>query len=407
MVQGAPHSWRRVTTPLSLAVVALLAAIALWVAVSEAENPSRVDFFSGAVEITPANVPEGLAVASLSSPTVTLRVRADEDTFSRLSAADFRALVDMAGERQGVSEKRVIVESLRDGVDVVDVTPASVTVNLEQSLSKQLPVQPNLVGSPAQGFSVPAGGVESTPASVRVTGATSLVQLASVATANVNLTGLRVSLQQQFSLIARDARGVDLRGLFLEPANAVIKVSIVQQEVTLGLTVVPQVGGEVADGYYLVSAVAEPVFIPVSGPLELLQAVAYVTTEPVEIGGLRADATRTARLRLPPGVQTTRDSVTVRLKVAPALGEINIAVAPQVVNVAEGLRASLQTSSVSVRLGGDQPTLRALQPGAVRATVNATGLAEGVHVLQPTIVYPQALQLLSTDPTQVVLVLSR
>lgn len=392
-------------TPLLLAVVSLVAAIGLWVAVTDAENPASLHDFGAAIEIVPINVPEGQAVASMSTSSVRVRVRAVDEVFARLSTSDFRATVDL---REQAPEHYVFVRVVgRDDVEVVDVAPASIRVTLEPSMTRQVPVEPQLIGTPAQGFSVPGGGVQSLPAMVNVSGATSLVQQVAYASATVNLTGLRVSLQRQFSLVAKDSRGVDLRPLAIDPPNADIRVNIVQQEVTLGLTVIPQLQGSVAEGYNLVDFRAEPIFLPVSGPLELLQAVAYITTEPLDVSGLNADATRSVRLRLPSGLTTTRDAVTVRLKVAPAIGEQAVTVAPQMTNLGEGLRASLQTASVSVRLGGEIPLLRSLQPGAVRASVNLGGLQEGVHVLRPAISHPAGTQLLSVDPPQVVVVISR
>jgi YbbR domain-containing protein len=163
----------------------------------------------------------------------------------------------------------------------------------------------------------------------------------------------------------------------------------------------------VADGYNLIAIAADPPAVPVAGPLEALQAVTYLTTEPIDASGLRNDLTRTVRLRLPAGFITTRDSVTVRLHVVPARGEVSLSVAPQVTNVGEGLRATVQTSAVAVRVGGELPALRAMQPSALRVSVNASGLAEGVHVLSPTLSVPTGVEVISTDPQQVVVVLRR
>ena len=91
----------------------------------------------------------------------------------------------------------------------------------------------------------------------------------------------------------------------------------------------------------------------------------------------------------------------------PAPGEITLLVAPQASDLGENLKATFQTASVSVRLSGDLPLLRDLQPGAVQAIVSAAGLSEGVHVLAVEIVAPDGVQVVSKDPAQVVLVLGR
>ncbi|MDP3767372.1 MAG: hypothetical protein Q8S13_05105, partial [Dehalococcoidia bacterium] len=111
--------------------------------------------------------------------------------------------------------------------------------------------------------------------------------------------------------------------------------------------------------------------------------------------------------RLPAPLQSLRDNVTVRIKVAPAQGEITLAVAPQVVGLNEALRASIQTSTVTLRLAGELPTLRALLPSAVRVTVNAAGIGEGVHVLEASVSTPEGVRTVAVEPSQVVVVVRR
>jgi YbbR domain-containing protein len=397
--------WRRITTPVALAFISLLSAVALWVAVTDAENPGTIDVFRGAIEVKAVNVPEGYAVARISEP-VSIKVSTDTDTFKKLTIADFQAEVDLSGERRAASEQVVFARVVdRKDVQIVEISPPFVTVTLEQAASKQVPVLVNRVGTLPQGFNVERFDVN--PPSVVVTGATSLVQLVTSAYADVNLTGLRASLLQQYQLTARDSRGADIKGVLLEPAGADVRVNLTQLEVTLALTISPTLQGTVADGYAVVGIAPEPQALQVTGPLEALNAASTLSTEPIDVSGLRGDLTRTARLRLQPGLQTTRDTVTVRIKVAPLTGEMTFSVAPQATNVPEGLRASFQTASVNVRLRGDIPAMRAIQAGSLRATVSAAGLDEGVHVLTPQIAGPEGLQVAALDPPQVVLVLRK
>src|SRR5262249_21730270 len=149
------------------------------------------------------------------------------------------------------------------------------------------------------------------------------------------------------------------------------RLTILQQEIIRSLTVVPQVQGSVADGYNLIAVSTDPPTLAVTGPLELVQALQFVNTDPIDVSGLHADLTRTVRLKSAGGLQASRDNVSVTLKVVPAQGDILVSVAPQVTNVGEGLKAQVQTTSVSVKLHGDLPVLRTLQPGAIKCTVSA------------------------------------
>ena len=400
--------WRRVATPIALAVLSLFAAVVLWVAVTDAENPNRIGTFSGAIEVRPVNVPDGRAVASIQEANVSLRVSAPEDVFERLTTADFRAEVDLSGATgQAPLELRVntrVVGNKEGEVEIIETVPRSVSVTLEASTSKVVPVLANIIGSPPQGFSYER--IEPNPASVRVTGATSLIALVASANADVNLTGRRTSLDEQFRLTPRDAQGADIRGVSVDPTTADIRVVIEQREVTQTLTIVPPVQGSVADGYSLVGITVDPAAIAVSGPLELLTAQSFLTTEAIDLTGLKADTTRSVRLRVPTGLQATRESVSVRIKIVPTEGEMTLTVAPQVTSVPENLRAEIQTSAVAIRLRGELPALQAAA-GSVRATVNAGGLQEGVHVLNISTTVPDNVRVISAEPPQAVVVLRR
>ncbi len=406
MFRPQPPQWRRITTPIALALISLVAAVALWVAVTGAENPQRVATFGGAIEVRPVNVAEGLAVKSIREPAISLTLSASADVLARLTIGDFRAEVDLSGVRAPTSEQVVIARVVsKRQVENVAVSPSIVTVELEPAISRQVPVRPNLVGSPPQGYQV--GPIEPSPGSVRVSGAASLVPFIDAAVADINLTGLRVTTTQQITLISRDSRGADIKGVRLDPPQAEFKVGIIQQEVTLTLTVAPVVTGGVADGYNLVAVTSDPPAIAVSGALDLLQAQSFIGTDPIDASGLRADTVRTVRLKLPAGLQATRESVSVRLRVTPAPGEITLTVTPQLTGLAEGLKATLQTPSLTLRLSGDLPALRAMSPGSVRAVINAGGLEEGVHVLPPTVTTPEGVQVAGLDPGQLVVVLRR
>lgn len=399
--------WRRIATPIALAVVSLFAALVLWIAVSDAENP-QTDVDVPGNQVRAINVPEGLAVRSISPNPVRLTVLADDNVKNRLTPDDFSVTVDLTNARETV-DVFLSAEAIGDerDVEVKAVSPAVVTVVLEPSLTKSVPVRPSPVGSLPQGYTLP-NVPEVNPSTVRITGASSLVSLVDYVSADVNLTGLRANLTQQSSLVPRDARGLEIGRVTVEPARAETKITVQQQEINVQMPVVASLQGAVAEGYNIVGVSVDPPTVPISGSLEATQALTTVSTEPVDVSNLRSDVSRTVRLRPPSGVQTSRDTVTVRIRIAPAQGEIIVNLAPQATNVSDGLTASFQTATIGVRLAGDLPVLKTVTPGTLRATVNASDRQEGVFVLEPQITgLPQGVQVVAMDPTQVVLVLRR
>src|SRR5687768_16965148 len=263
---------RQYLTPVALAFVSLFAALALWVAVTDAENPRETREFRAPLSIEAINVADGLAVGDITQNAVTISVSATDDEFERLTAANFRVQVDMTGVREARSSRSVTVDVVGiDDVQIVSVTPRFVDVVLEQEATKTIPVRVNRIGIQPQGFVV--ASEQANPQEVRVTGATSLIQLVESADVDINLTGVRVNIQQEFPLTPRDGSRADLPRLRLEPDTAEIRMTIVQQETTLLLPVQVQTSGTLPDGYNIDAISADPQLVQVSATLGVLQGI--------------------------------------------------------------------------------------------------------------------------------------
>ena len=153
--------------------------------------------------------------------------------FSRLTTADFRAEVDLTGVRETRSDQVVEGPCRRPATTSRSSrsSPQLVTVTLEPVATKTVPVHANLVGAPPQGFSVPHRRRGQPRARCVSPAPAAWSSSSSSAGADVNLTGLRVSLAAAVPLTPRDASGADIRGVSIEPARADIRVGVAQQEV--------------------------------------------------------------------------------------------------------------------------------------------------------------------------------
>ena len=345
-------------------------------------------------------------MAGLSSNAVQVRVSAPEDVFKTLTTANFTAKIDLTGVRDPKSSQIVLVE-VNDEPDarIVQVSPTFVDVTLENETSKDVPVKVNRTGSLPQGFAVSA--TDANPATVKVTGATSLVQFVQSADLDVNVTGVRANLQRTSRLTARDASGADVPRVTLSPTSAEVKMTVVPQDTRIVLPVVAQPQGSVADGYNITAVTPDPPTIEISGALDILQGLSSITTDPIDVSGAKADLTRSVKIKVPPSVTAARDTVSVTIKVAPIQGTKSVIVAPDLIDVPPDLQASPQTTSLTITVSGDVPTLNNLAPGAVKATVSLAGKTEGVQSMVPQVTVPQGITVVSVQPPQVTVVLRK
>jgi len=390
---------------IGLGLLSLALAVSLWAFVTKEENPTRTDFFSGAIPVEMVNVPQGLAVASLSDAAVSVRVSAPQNIWDELTVEDFRAVADLSTAKARENTVTLRFESKRRQVDVTEVSPRWVTVTLEPVITKVVPVTVKLIGTPPLGYATVPG--KTTPEQVEVTGAESLVGLVEEAVADVNVQGVHVPLEQVFTLVPRDGRGGDIEGVTLNPSTAEVGVPIVQREITQAYVVAPVLRGVPSDGFNVTSIGVEPAFVVITGTIEALQSLTTVATDEVDIDGAASDVVRAAKLRLPSGLTVAgSDTVTVRVSVSPAHGEIMLGLTPTITGLEPGLRGELATGLVEVRVAGEIPVLRSLSPTSLTAVVDVSGLREGQHALPVQVTAPPGVQVVGVEPATVTVTIS-
>ena len=381
-----------------LLLLSLLIGAALWVFVTDVENPTRVDVLPAKVPVEAVNVAPELAVAN-TLPAVQVRVSASEDRWERLTSANFRAFVDLSGlgAREQRVEVTIDVQGIA-GVRVAETIPPSVLVNLEDFVSREVPVVVRLVGTTRLGYDVEAARPER--ATVQVSGPESLVALVREAVADVAVSGLTLAVDQAVSLTPRGERGGDVVGVRLDPPSLRVAVDVRQtvRSRTLPLTAI--VTGEPAPGYRVTGVEVDPPAATVTGTIEALQGLEALPLVAVDItGAVDGTLTQTVAPELPPGVGAAAELVaTVTVRVAAIEGTTRLSVAPEAADVAEGLVARLAPSSVALVLAGPLPLLNPLGPSDVRVTVDAAGLGAGTAELTVRVDVPPGIAVVTVQP---------
>jgi len=159
------------TENLGLKLLSLVLAVLVWFAIA-GETASEMGL---RVPLELQNVPRDLELMGDAVDAVEVRVRATAGIIHALNPGDVAAQIDLAGSVEGERIVHLTADSIRVpfGVKVVKVSPAMLTLRLERTLQKVVPVRPRLVGQPAAGFEV--AEVTSEPPEVRVSGPKSRV----------------------------------------------------------------------------------------------------------------------------------------------------------------------------------------------------------------------------------------
>jgi YbbR domain-containing protein len=176
-----------------LKLVSVALAVSLWMAVSGEEVVER----GLRVPLELQQFPAGLELSGEPPIVVDVRVRGGSGALSRISTGEVVAVLDLRGVRPGRRLFQVTPEDVRVpfGVEVVQVTPSTVTMVFEASATRQVPVVADIEGTPAPGFVV--GKVTIDPARVDVTGPESAVaRVAEALTEPVSIEDARQTVMQ-------------------------------------------------------------------------------------------------------------------------------------------------------------------------------------------------------------------
>ncbi len=393
----------------SIAVLAVVLAVTLWIFVTDKNDPELTARVSSLIPVECVNVPLGkAAVPSCSeTKTVTVQVRAPESVLGQLTAEDFQATADLSDVTADEATVPVFVQSNEPRAEIIEISPAQITVRLEDVTSRSVPVRTNLVGVPPRGYEPGEMTLEAEEAVV--TGPESLVARVVAVEADINLTNLRSAYEQTQLLQARDELGANIQGVNVEPESVNVQGEITQLEISVTVVVRPDVQGNPADGFSVNAIQVDPPFVVVSGPAEVIQSIDTidgVSTAAVSIADASADVVRPVTLQLPEGAAVEQPRVTVRVLIAPTVGSLTYSVPLAIVNRGDGLAAELSNNVVLVTLSGSLPDLAAIASSDIQATVDVDGLSAGAHLLPIDIEPPPGATVASLIPIETTVTLS-
>ena len=204
---------------LPLKVISLLVAAVLWLAVSGQSTVER----NIRVPLEYQNVPPGMEIVGDPPGQADVRLRGSSGNLARVVQGDVVAALDLTNARPGTRIFNLQASEVRVpfGVEVVQVTPPTISLDFEYAGQKVVPVSPVVEGDPEPGFVV--GRITTSPATVQVLGPIGRLQALSEATTEpVRVDGARANLTDRVTVGVEDT-AVRLR----EPLVAVVTVEIV------------------------------------------------------------------------------------------------------------------------------------------------------------------------------------
>jgi YbbR domain-containing protein len=389
------HNW-----PLKVAAVAL--ATLLYAGLVLTQN-TRV--WPGRVAIVPENVPPDAVLVSITPSEVTeIRYRAPADV--QPTSGTFSAFVDLAGVdvSSGSAIVNVVVEASDTRIDILDVQPSSVRVELDPLTTRTVPIEVDQ-GQVPEGLEVgePELGVDQAV----VSGRQSLVDRVDHALARVTIQPSGIDVDEDVPLVAVDALGDIVSPVDIEPGSVQVRIRVGSSAETKSLPVNPILVGAPADGFQVGPLSVTPAAVTVEGDADALAALTKVDTVPINLGGTTSDVAVTVALALPTDVQPLgATTVQVRVSIIRVTGTRTFSAGILLAGARDDRTYTLSTDRVTVVIGGPVADLDRLDPATFTATVDVAALPPGAATDVPVRVgnLPAGLSVVSISPDSITVV---
>jgi YbbR domain-containing protein len=203
---------------LGLKILAIALASLLWLTVAGEHVVER----SLRVPLEFRNIPEAVEIVGNTPDSVDVRLRGSSAVLSRLQAGDIVAVLDLSGARTGSRLFHIRSDEVRApfGVEVAQVVPATLGLELEKSARRKVPVMPAIEGEPTPGFVV--GSYVADPATVEIVGPDSHVrQVAEATTEPVSVRDARARIHDKVTIGVVDA---SVRLVQAQSANVTVEI---------------------------------------------------------------------------------------------------------------------------------------------------------------------------------------
>lgn len=152
---------------IGLKITAVVMAVILWFFVtSKGQSEMTLD---AAIELK--NIPAGIESVNQSATSVSIRVRGQERLLKSVKPSDIHVYVDLSKARKGRGTYYISKDDVKapSAMTVLNITPSSVSIILEETVKKTVPVHPDINGTPRKGFLVRS--IEIKPSEVVIEGA--------------------------------------------------------------------------------------------------------------------------------------------------------------------------------------------------------------------------------------------
>lgn len=382
--------WRLLSNNLGLKIASVIFAIILWAFVMVEINPPTEKEFENIDLIFENNnslsekelIIKGNFEDILDKVTITIET--DPDYLYLVTEDNIKAYVDLSIINKP-GEQTVAVKATTSIGTVVGIEPSTVTLNVEDYITRTVPVTYEIKNMPDENYyvSVPVF----TPESVEIKGARSFVEQVASAVCYIDLNDVTSDIKESMALTLRDEDGeaLDTSDYSEELPSVIVDMEVKpQKEVPISLEGAVIGINDVADGYIVTDYYVDPSTVLVAAEKSTLDQIVEVQVDSVDITGAKTDLSIQTDVKDIDGAIITKgaQSIVIHVEIAAAeITQIFESVEVVVRNAAEDMEVTVVPQSIRVVITDEELALRTLARKDIKLYVDCEGLEEGEYTL--------------------------
>jgi len=380
---------RKLISILPTLLTALVFAVGVWIFAVTQADPTITQTYPQPLEFEIIGLDPNLTIVNEISRQVGLTIRAPSSVFRQLE--NDRNLIDvtldLSGLESGVHNLTPQVNISLSPTEVVRMNPGTVFVKLDSIISKQFPIQVNMLGNPAIGFDVDTPELDLD--TVTISGPESVVSSVNKVISEVSIVDVSEDIQRTVDLTALDAQGNQIEGLTMTPGNVQVSIPVTQRGGYRTVVVKIVTSGQIESGYRLTNIFSNPPTVTIySSNPQLVESIpGFVETTPINLNGANQDMEIRVSLNLPEGINVVgSQNITVQIGIDPIESSVSFTNIPvQIEGLADGLNATVSPESVDVFLSGPIDLLDDLSLESLIVIINLEDRDPGTYTLAPEI----------------------
>lgn len=363
-------------------ICCIIASFSLWLYIRGTENPitsHSVKNISVQVLNTEALAQNNLVLLPDQDFKVNLNVKGAASAVYLIDKnKDFKIVADLSKYALKAGKNTIPIE-IRDKPNSVNVVSENlwIDVQIDTLKEKEVAVIPDIQGDLTSGAYKEEHSIS--PSVVKVNGPSKYVDMVESVLGKIDVTNMDRDIEKVVELIPINSDGNMVNNVTISASTATIKISIKK-----GKSVPIQINptGQAPDGVTIETMEVSPKNVEIIGISDVVNNIASLLTEPIDLSAINADTTLDVNLQVPEGIRISNDIITVKVKFTLDLkkkSEKTFNIGIKQLNVPEKSTVTLDKDTLELVLSGYDEDLNKMTPEAITATLDLKDLNEGDH----------------------------